>query len=108
MEAPPVPDPTPASALHAARQRPCHQCGRCCRDLIIDQVFEVDLLREPKLRDCVTAFGDESGEYFIETPCKLLKGNKCSIYPTRPGICVAFVVGSNPVCPHYRLNARIP
>jgi len=33
---------------------------------------------------------DWEKEYFLPTPCAFLVDNKCSIYPTRPNVCVAF------------------
>jgi len=88
----------------------CKQCGACCSELIIE-IEHVDVVREPKLLDIAKhlacGVGDD-GEY--EYPedkwdrqyrlgtatksCEMLKNNKCSIYPTRPNLCVSFEAGS--------------
>jgi len=84
----------------------CKQCGQCCRHLIIDEVYDIDIMREPKLRKYVEECRNEPGRYFMKTPCPFLivnvggiTHNKCSIYPTRPNICIAFEPGSNDCCP---------
>lgn len=91
----------------------CDECGACCRKLIVE-IDLVDVLREPKLREVVTPFKSEA---FFENeederlhgddpfangaalatckPCPMLCGNKCTIYPTRPNVCVGFSAGSS-------------
>jgi Fe-S-cluster containining protein len=84
----------------------CLQCGQCCRHLIIDQVYEYDLIREPRLRAVVEPIrrtpgvdDDEPEQYFLKTPCPFLTGpGRCSIYPTRPTICVAHKPGEKHFC----------
>jgi Fe-S-cluster containining protein len=86
----------------------CKQCGNCCRCSIIEDVTWLDLEREPRLLDAVKELKceyDGKGDYrqagerqdkqwCIPTPCKMLTAdNKCSIYPTRPNICVAHAGG---------------
>lgn len=88
----------------------CQRCGSCCRRIIIDEIYDYDLIREPKLRKYVEELRDEPGRYIMIKsglrPCPFLivnvggiNHNLCSIYPTRPTICVAFEPGSNPACP---------
>ena len=94
----------------------CIRCGWCCRQSIIEDIYEVDLIREPRLRKYVTpikqtpGLGDEEQRYFLKTPCPFLewysrgKKNKwwCSIYATRPTICVAYEPGSSRICSLYK------
>lgn len=79
----------------------CKQCGHCCRGLLLE-IGEHDVLREPKLLEFATLLDghgsiewedDLEKEYALPTPCPFLKDNKCSIYPTRPNVCVGFKVG---------------
>jgi len=79
----------------------CIRCGRCCREAIIE-VCELDLIREPRLKPHIDPFKHRSGEYMLKTPCPFLEGDKCSIYPTRPSVCVGFEPGSQPICSLYR------
>lgn len=95
----------------------CDQCGACCKALIIE-VDELDLVREPRIMQHTTPFrvppghvllndNDEPLEPLIpgwqagallacgkNKPCPMLDGERCSIYPTRPNVCVAFRAGS--------------
>ena len=89
----------------------CKQCGHCCKSLILE-IGEHDILREPKLLSYVRLLngGGEiewevelDREYILPTPCPFLKENKCTIYQTRPNVCVGFRPGSeqckqNPEC----------
>jgi len=83
----------------------CKKCGGCCSGLILE-IYEHDLIREPKLREFARLMdGDGNGgkiefesdfdrEYALPTPCPMLnEDNQCSIYPTRPYSCVAFNIG---------------
>ena len=81
------------------RKRECQKCGACCRHTVIDTISALDLLREPRLRDAVDPI--EAGFFLMKMPCPFLNGNRCSIYPTRPNICVAHVPGTNECCPQY-------
>lgn len=83
------------------KRKECQQCGECCRKTMID-IQELDILREPKLAAAVLGeIRDDPGRLIFETPCRFLDGNRCSIYPTRPNICVAHVPGTNQCCPQY-------
>lgn len=101
----------------------CKRCGQCCRQSIIDEVYELDLIREPRLRAFVEpvkqmpGLDDDEQRYMLKTPCLFLKwewdkrdGWKrvgCSIYPSRPNICVAYEPGSSPICSQY-INKEQP
>ncbi len=66
-------------------------------------VFEVDLLREPRIGEQAQPLRDPGldGEVgylnCLESgACPLLNGeNCCGIYPTRPSVCVLFEAGSD-------------
>lgn len=85
----------------------CDQCGACCRNLIIE-IDHIDVVREPSLLPVVTLL-DGGGRVQYESewekqyglacgskhPCqKLGEDNRCTIYPTRPNVCVGFEPGS--------------
>jgi hypothetical protein len=82
----------------------CEGCGAlCCRKLIIE-IEHLDVLREPRLLPIVIpASGNDfnenawQNEYILAggttRPCKMLDGERCSIYPSRPNACVAFQPG---------------
>ena len=86
----------------------CDKCGACCKRLIVE-ADDIDLMREPQLlyadRDFVANYGpDEALEALQEDfgrcliiacgkQCVFLEDNRCSIYPTRPNVCVALQAG---------------
>ena len=56
--------------------KPCKRCGMCCRNSIIEDISELDLIREPRLRAHVTPIkqtpgldDDEEQQYMLMTPC---------------------------------------
>lgn len=74
----------------------CQKCGACCRRLIIE-ITHLDVVREPRLLEVATLMDADLGhesdwdkEYHLPVPCGFLVDNQCSIYPTRPNVCVAF------------------
>lgn len=76
----------------------CKQCGACCRYWIIEADW-LDAIREPRLlgADCTHAVSWPkcivlaAGQNF---PCRFLgSDNRCTIYPTRPNVCVGFEPG---------------
>jgi len=80
----------------------CGNCGFCCKSLLIE-ITELDVVREPRLLEYAELLDGhgkikyESNwdrEYLLPSPCPFLIENKCSIYPTRPNLCVSFDVGS--------------
>jgi len=90
----------------------CQKCGHCCSKLIVE-IGQLDVIREPRLlkglitskpldsEDSINSeplySEDEPDElYGLKIPCPfLMEDNKCSIYPTRPNICVSFNFGSS-------------
>lgn len=86
----------------------CDQCGACCKRLLVE-ADELDAMREPKLLQAdphyallpiVDAMGKLQDEFRClliaagpGRPCMFLADNKCSIYPTRPNVCVAMQAG---------------
>lgn len=96
----------------------CDQCGACCRTLIIE-IEELDVVREPKLAAVAKPFKIPPGQVLLDgddepytevvpgfgggamlacganMPCKMLgSDNRCTIYQTRPNVCVGFRAGS--------------
>lgn len=67
---------------------------------MIVEIYEFDIWREPKLKDAIDPFKDDSDYAGLlacgkSKPCAFLKDNKCEIYPTRPTCCVAFEPGDD-------------
>ena len=79
----------------------CDGCGACCRTKLVD-VFDEDLLREPRLNEHMTKLREPGIDFEIgylnclrNGACPFLDDeNRCSIYPTRPVACVVFPAGS--------------
>lgn len=82
----------------------CDRCGACCQSLIIE-IDHIDVVREPKLLS-VARLMDGNGKIQYESEwekqyslacgsrCPMLgDGNLCSIYPSRPNVCVAMEAG---------------
>ncbi|KKK66302.1 hypothetical protein LCGC14_2965470 [marine sediment metagenome] len=81
----------------------CERCGACCRNAILE-IQHLDVVREPRLLEHAKLLDADLGhesdwdkEYFLPTPCPFLVvcigsivHDTCSIYPTRPNMCVAF------------------
>ena len=88
----------------------CDKCGACCSGELIVEAYDLDVLREPRLAEAalgpaaasfreLMADLDDDGDRCIViacgTPCAFLSdGNECSIYPTRPNMCVGMAAGS--------------
>ncbi len=83
----------------------CDNCGACCKALIIE-VYDSDVLREPRLAKHVKPFkpsdvDDENprglrpfGLLAACQPCPFLTtASECGIYTTRPLDCVLFEPG---------------
>lgn len=81
----------------------CENCGLCCRLLDIE-LCEHDIIREPRLIPHVRLIsGGTQGDWYerlereyrmLAGACVFLDGScRCSIYPTRPNVCVGFEVG---------------
>ncbi|QDT07458.1 Flagellin N-methylase [Rubripirellula lacrimiformis] len=92
------------------KQFECDQCGACCQGHLIVEVYDIDVLREPKLENADQKYAridpnlplayelDQEGNCLIiacGSACSFLKENfDCAIYPTRPNVCVAMQAGS--------------
>ena len=92
----------------------CDCCGACCKGHLIVEVYDLDVLREPRLatadvsqrrqgmdaRD-VMAELEQEGKCLViacgrDHPCKFLSNdNLCGIHPTRPNACVAMQPGDD-------------
>ena len=98
----------------------CEGCGAlCCRKLIIE-IDHLDIVREPRLLPVVILLdGNGTVEYDSDWEkkyslacgdkhcCKMLDGERCSIYPSRPNACVAFQPGGRQ-CNELREMAGLP
>jgi len=72
----------------------CDTCGgACCRYACIP-------IKNPtpdQVRWCLTRGTIEGDVWRIYAPCNYLKEDgKCSIYPSRPQVCVDYLMGSEP------------
>lgn len=95
----------------------CDQCGACCRRLIIE-CDHLDVLREPRIAVKGTLL-DGHGKIPLEDAawglnqrngnpsCVFLRDNKCSIYATRPNVCVNHQAGSEQ-CQDARKREGLP
>ena len=80
----------------------CDDCGACCRGKLVD-IFDEDVLREPRIKQAMKPLREPGldGEigylYCLDSgACPFLDANdRCSIYPTRPVVCVLFPAGSD-------------
>lgn len=84
----------------------CDKCGACCRKLIVE-IDHIDVVREPRLLPVVTLLDGHGSIKFdsewekqyhlaCADPCPMLGvDNLCSIYPTRPNVCIAMEAGSD-------------
>jgi Fe-S-cluster containining protein len=85
----------------------CDKCGACCRTLLVE-AYELDVLRESRLVAADPDYASLSIDQALATlqdefhcviiagpgrPCAFLRDNECSIYPTRPNVCVAMQPG---------------
>ncbi len=94
----------------------CERCGACCRHSILEADV-ADAIREPALWDKGIVFNgrstiEDEAEWCInlngshgDNACVFLDGGHCTIYATRPQMCVATFPGS-PRCTSSRLNEQ--
>lgn len=98
----------------------CDGCGACCQGLLLIEVYELDLLREPRLQtvdprhagrsraDSLDELSDPDRCLIIAGCCPFLSPDKrCSIYPTRPNACVAMAAGDEQ-CQQVRRDVGLP
>ncbi|MEZ6120147.1 MAG: YkgJ family cysteine cluster protein [Pirellulaceae bacterium] len=92
----------------------CDGCGECCRQKLVD-VFEEDILRNSRIAEHMSALKEPGLDGEIgylncssNGKCHFLdQNNRCSIYLTRPMVCVGFRAGSE-ACQEVRLGAGLP
>ena len=94
----------------------CQRCAACCQHTIIEAEF-LDALREPRiaaegiLLDGYGTIPPDQSSWCLNRPlggpCIFLEAarlptgggqSRCTIYPTRPNVCVAFEPGSDACC----------
>lgn len=96
----------------------CDRCGACCRGTLIVEAFHVDALREPRVLDAdVTGRHPTIDELSEDDRCIVLAANHpcrflsaegcCTIYPTRPNVCVAMQAGGEQ-CQEARRQLSLP
>ena len=72
--------------------RLCLSCGLCCNGSIYDQAK-----LEPDEVAAINRFGADisavGSNPFLNLPCTLLSGTRCTIYESRPGVCRRFRCG---------------
>lgn len=86
----------------------CDKCGACCKGSLIVEADDLDVLREPRLIDVDRHHRGKSVEQMVHeiqtdmkavilacgSACPFLGGdNACTIYPTRPNVCVGMQAG---------------
>lgn len=82
----------------------CDRCGACCRGTLIVEAYYLDALREPRILDAdvtgrrvaIDELTDEARCILLAAnhPCRFLSANGCcTIYPTRPNVCVGMQAG---------------
>lgn len=94
----------------------CDCCGLCCQQLIVE-ADAIDVLREPQIAKQRPLGRRSASLEILEAcwivampgkPCPFLTTKRrCSVYPTRPAICVAFVAGSSQ-CQQVRRKSGLP
>jgi Fe-S-cluster containining protein len=86
----------------------CDCCGACCQGHLIVEAYDIDLIREPQLASADLSRTDWSAARVMadlqqDGRCLVIAGGRacpfldrhclCSIYPTRPNVCVAMEAG---------------
>ena len=103
----------------------CDRCAACCTGALIVEADALDVMREPTLvtadpimagrepRDVIDELSSDFGRVLLLAcgkgrPCTFLGADKlCSIYSTRPSVCVALQAGSEQ-CQAARADAGLP
>ena len=91
----------------------CDKCGACCRGNLLVEVYDIDVLREPRLLDSHISRWTRGiarqtlmDELEQEGKCLIIAGapyacaflredSTCDIYPTRPNVCVGMQAGDD-------------
>ena len=94
----------------------CDHCGACCTKLIIE-IQHVDIVREPRLVPYVRPLqspDEDPDDIWTRVyglgrglGCPMHDGERCTIYPTRPDLCVSVPAGG-PTCQRARYFAKLP
>ena len=99
----------------------CDKCGACCKGSLIVEADDLDVMREPRLIDADRHHRGKSVEQMVfeiqhegkavmlacASACSFLGAdNHCSIYPTRPNVCVGMEAGDEQ-CQDARLSAGL-
>jgi len=99
----------------------CDSCGACCKGHLIVEADDLDVMREPRLIDADRHHKGKTVHQMIEgmqegmaiilacgQPCSFLGAdNRCSIYPTRPNVCVGMEAGDEQ-CQEARAAEGLP
>jgi Fe-S-cluster containining protein len=97
----------------------CDGCGACCRGLLIVEADYLDVLREPRLLDAdvtgrrttVAQLAEDDGRCILlaaNRPCRFLSPEgRCTLYPTRPNVCVEMQAGAEQ-CQQVRQQCGLP
>lgn len=88
----------------------CDKCGACCKGSLIVEAEELDVLREPRIIDADPHHRGKTVEQMVREiseewkavilacgrPCEFLSSdNCCTIYLTRPNVCVGLQPGDD-------------
>ena len=96
----------------------CDLCGACCQGALIVEAYYLDVLREPRILEAdvcgrQTSLDELSDEdkcivLAANNPCRFLDSDhRCTIYPTRPNVCVAMEAGDEQ-CQEARIKMGLP
>ena len=98
----------------------CDKCGACCQGHLMVEAYELDVLREPRLIAVDRHYAHKTVDAALEElqnefKCVLVIGrcpflstdNDCSIYPTRPNVCVGLQAGDEQ-CQQVRQAEGLP
>jgi Fe-S-cluster containining protein len=100
----------------------CDKCGACCKGSLIVEADDLDVLREPRLIDADRHHVGKSVEQMVHeiqtdmkaiilvcgSACPFLGAdNGCTIYPTRPNVCVGMQAGDEQ-CQEARAAEGLP
>jgi Fe-S-cluster containining protein len=101
----------------------CDKCGACCQGNLIVEADDLDLMREPRLIESDPHWRGRTTEAVLHElqlefgkailiacgrACAFLGAdNLCSIYPTRPNVCVGMQAGDQQ-CQEARAAENLP
>ncbi len=97
----------------------CDCCGACCQGTLIVEADYLDVLREPALLDAdiggrrltIEELAEDDGRCILLAAgqaCQFLSADgRCTIYPTRPNVCVGMQAGDEQ-CQEARSRQGLP